>query len=181
MKTNSSSHEELLSQAFINYQEGRLEEAARCFAELRQHYLTQGDQAMAAEMANNMAVILLKVGQQQKALDVLNGTPEIFLSQNDRARAAQAYGNIGAALEACGNRTDAESAYRQAADLFEALGDSDQRAVTLQALSRLQLQSGKPFEALSSMQVGLNSKQQPSLRDRLVRRLLNLPNRLLRS
>ncbi len=181
MKTNPSSTEELVSQAFKDYQEGRLEEAARGFAELRQHYLTQGEQAMAAEMANNMAVVLLKLGQQQKALNVLHGTPEIFLSQNDRARAAQAYGNIGAALEACGNRTDAENAYRQAADLFETLGDSDQRAVTLQAISKLQLQGGRPFEALSSMQTGFDIARRPSLRDRLIRWLLNLPNRLLRS
>jgi tetratricopeptide (TPR) repeat protein len=181
MKNNPSSLEELLSQAFTDNQEGRLEEAAGCFAELRQHYLSQGDQVMAAEMANNMAVVLLKMGQHQTALDVLQGTQEIFLAQNDRARAAQAYGNIGSALEACGNQRDAEHAYRQAADLFEALGDSDQRAVTLQALSRLQLQSGRPFEALSSMQTGLEIKQKPSLRDRIIRRLLNLPNRLLRS
>jgi tetratricopeptide (TPR) repeat protein len=181
MKNNPSSPEERVSQALMDYQEGRLEEAARCFAELRQHYLTQGEQAMAAEMANNMAVVLLRMGQHQEALDVLHGTPEIFLSQSDRARAAQAYGNIGAALEACGNRTEAERAYRQATDLFEALGDSDQRALTLQALSKLQLQGGRPFEALSSMQTGLDIKRRPSLRDRLIRRLLNLPNRLLRS
>jgi tetratricopeptide (TPR) repeat protein len=181
MKTNPSSLEELFSQAFIDYQEGRLDEAARCFDELRQHYLMQGEQAMAAEMANNMAVVLLKIGHHQKALDVLQGTPEIFLSQEDRARAAQAFGNIGSALEACGNRRGAEDAYRQATDLFEALGDSDQRAVTLQALSRVQLQRGKPFEALTSMQTGLDLKTRRGLKDRILSRLLNLPNRFLRS
>ncbi|MCK5317447.1 MAG: hypothetical protein KAJ55_06005, partial [Anaerolineales bacterium] len=57
--------------------------------------------------------------------------------------------------------------------------DQETRSYILQALSRLQLRGGKPFDALTSMQGALDSQPRRSWRDRILRKLFDLPARLL--
>ncbi len=161
------------------YREGRLEEAIDGFTAARQAFLAKGDQGKEAEMASNLSVALLQVGQPQEALEAVKDTPTVFLNLGDSSRAAQAYGNLGSALDACGDHDRAEVAYRHAIDLFANLGDTERHNYTLQALSRLQLRRGKPLEAVTTMQVGLDDRPSLNFRDRLLRRLLRLPFRLL--
>jgi tetratricopeptide (TPR) repeat protein len=179
MKPEAPSPQQLEEHALTAYQEGRLEDGIEGFKSACQAYRAQGDEGKTAEMANNLSVALLQAKRPQEALKALEGTTEVFLKLGDKHRAAQAFGNLGAALEACGNVADAEVAYRQAADLFSNLGDVENRDYTLQALSRLQLRLGKPLEAITTMQTSLEKKQRPGIRDRLLRRLLSLPYRLL--
>jgi tetratricopeptide (TPR) repeat protein len=179
MKPEAPSPQQLEEHALIAYQEGRLEDGIEGFKAACQAYHAQGDEGKTAEMANNLSVALLQAKRPQEALKALEGTTEVFLRLGDKHRAAQAFGNHGAALEACGDIADAEVAYRQAADLFSNLGDVENRDYTLQALSRLQLRLGKPLEAITTMQTSLETKQRPGMRDRLLRRLLRLPYRLL--
>jgi tetratricopeptide (TPR) repeat protein len=171
--------DQIEEKAMIAYREGRLEEAIDGFAAARQAFLTNANKIKAAEMGGNLCVVLLQADRPQEALNAVEGSPAIFLSVGDKNRAAQAYGNLGSALEACDDSIGAENAYRQATELFDSLGDKEQYGYTMQALSRLQLRRGQPLEAIVSMQLGMEAKPQSGIRNRLLRRLLSLPIRLL--
>lgn len=178
MTSETSSPGRLESQAITAFQEGRLEDAIDGFAAARQAFLDKGNLEKEAEMASNLSVALLQAEQPQEALEVIKDIPTVFLNLGDMDRAALAYGNLGSALEACGDHDLAEVAYRHAIDLFTNLGDTEQHNYTLQALSRLQLRRGKPLEAVTTMQIGLDDQSNPNLRHRILRRLLRLPFRL---
>lgn len=169
---------DLENRAVAAFREGRLEDAIAGFAAARQAFLAKGNQVKEAEMASNLCVAFLQADQPQEALEVIKDVPTVLLDLGDMNRAAYAYGNLGSALEACGDHDLAEVAYRHAIDLFANLGDTEQHNYTLQALSRLQLRRGKPLEAVSTMQTGLDDEKNPRLLNRLLRRLLKLPFRL---
>ncbi len=179
MTQSNASPEELERLALESYRSGRYEESIEHFSLAREQYLNTGDTRKAAEIANDLCVVMLAAKQPQAALEMVLDTPEYFASQGDETRTAQAYGNLASALEACGQTSGAEDAYHQAIDGFEKLGDSEHYAATLQALSRLQLRRGKPLDALSTMQNGLETMPKARARDRLLRQLLKWPFRLL--
>jgi tetratricopeptide (TPR) repeat protein len=177
--SEAPSPNELERLALNAFRESRLDEAIQAFTIARQAFLADGNEVKAAEMASSLSVVLLKAERSEEALEAATGTPEIFIQSGEETLAAQAFGNLGSALEACGDLTGAEEAYRQAAELFECLGDTEHHRYTLQSLSQLQLRLGRPIEALSTMQHGLDTQSRLGFRDRLLRYLLNLPNRLL--
>ncbi len=179
MTDRHASPDEIEKLALESYRSGRFEESIERFKAVRQQYLNEQNPSKAAEIANNLCVVMLAVKQPQMALKAVRDTPQFFISQGDEIHAAQAYGNLASALEACGQISAAEDAYRQAIGLFEKLGDSDKYSSTLQALSQLQLRQGKPLDALSTMQGGLESMPKPRMRDRVLRKLLKWPFRLL--
>jgi tetratricopeptide (TPR) repeat protein len=162
------------------YRQGRHGEAAERFEAARRAYLASGDRAKGAEMANNLCVALLQAGRPAEALRAVEGTPEVFASLGDGLAEGQAYGNLGAALHASGAYDAAEAAYQTCADLLARAGAHEARAHALRALSEVQLRRGRPLEALGSMQRGLEDSPRPGLRERWLRRLLDLPWRLLR-
>lgn len=179
MNPDVSPPDRLEEEALTAFREGDLEKAIEGFRAARQTYLKQGHQSKATEMGCNLAVSLLESGRSDEALQAVEGAPGIFLELGDEIRAAQAYGNLGAALEANQRYETAEAAYREAVELFSKHGDTENAGYTLQALSRLQLRQGRPVEALSTMEAGLEGQKRLGLRDRLLRRLLKLPFRLL--
>jgi tetratricopeptide (TPR) repeat protein len=179
MTDHHKSVDELEHHALASYRSGRFAESIESYSAARKRYLDEQNLNKAAEIANNLCVVMLAAKQPQAALDVVRDTPEFFTSQGDEIHAAQAYGNLASALEACDQISSAEEAYRQAIRLFEKFGDSDNYSATLQALSRLQLRQGKPLDALSTMQGGLDSMTKPRMRDRVLRQLLKWPFRLL--
>ena len=179
MTENPISPDELEKLALDSYRSGHLEESIERFTLARQQYLYDQNPNKAAEIANNLCVVMLAAKQPQAALEIVRETPDFFISQGDEIHAAQAYGNLASALEACGETTAAEEAYRQAIEIFKKQGDTENYSSTLQALSRLQLRQGNPLDALSTMQGGLDSMPKARIRDRVLRRLLKWPFRLL--
>jgi len=161
------------------YRRGDWDPAARDFAEARRAYLDAGQPILAAQAANNLSVTLLQAGRAQPALDAVLGTPETLLAAGETGLAAQAQGNLGAALEACDRLEEAEQAFIRSIELFSETPDEENRALSLQALSRIQLRLGKPIQALGSMQSGLEGAGRLSPTRRLLRKLLRLPGRLL--
>ena len=161
------------------YKEGQWEHAEFSFREAQLAYQREGNAIKSAEMRNNLSVVLLHINRPQEALAAVEGTWDIFASEGDSLRAAQAYGNLASAREACGNLSGAEEAYRRAAKLLEEAGADDLRAETLTALSRLQLKRGQALQAVASMQSGLESGSRLSFGKRLLRKILQLPQRLL--
>ena len=160
------------------YEADRYDEAIDLFYSAR---TATDDPLKSAELANSLSVILLKEGRNTEALDVVRGTPQIFEIEGDMGRQARATGNLAAALEACGELEEAERAYREAADLLETTGDEEERMLTLNALSQLQLRQRRPFDAAATLQAGVPTGRASGFRTRLIQFLLRLPSRLLRS
>ncbi|MBN1265075.1 MAG: tetratricopeptide repeat protein [Anaerolineales bacterium] len=159
------------------YQKGALDEALEAYRAARSSFEAENNQLKAAEMANNLCVILLQKKQPEEALEIVTGTESIFLNASDRKRAAYAYGNLASALEACGQIPKAESAYRTAMEIFSDMGEDEALSQTAQSLSQLLLKQGRSLEALSSMQAGIDGKKKKlSLKDRILRRLLRIPS-----
>ena len=160
------------------YEADRYDEAIDLFNSAR---TATDDPLKSAELANSLSVILLKEGRNTEALDVVRGTPQMFEIEGDIGRQARATGNLAAALEACGEFEEAERAYREAVDLLETTGDEEERMLTLNALSQLQLRRRRPFDAAATLQAGVPTGRASGFRTRLIQFLLRLPSRLLRS
>lgn len=168
----------LEQRALAAYETDRYDEAIDLFESAR---AATDDPLKSAELANSLSVTLLKHGRNAEALEVVRGTAQVFREAGDYGRQARATGNLAAALEACGELDGAEAAYREAADLFQRTGDDEERMLTLNALSQLQLRQRRPFDAAATLQAGVPTGRAPGFRARLIQFLLRIPSRLLRS
>jgi len=179
MTQESNSPEDLSREALDAYLLGAYENAVHGFKAAKHEFLNRGDDINAAEAANNLSVVLLKMDLGYEALEAVKGTPEIFQHAGNQQMEAMALGNLASALEATGEVKQAEECYLQALGCLEETDDQETRSYILQALSRLQLRGGKPFDALTSMQGALDSQPRLTLRDRILRKLFKIPARLL--
>jgi tetratricopeptide (TPR) repeat protein len=157
------------------FQRGDYPAAAQAFEAACQAYTAAGDRLNAAEMANNSSVAYLQSGDGEAALRAVEGTEAIFAEAGDLRRQGMAAGNRAAALEALDRLDEALHVYELSADLLEQAGEDQLRAHVMQSLSALQLRTGRRLQALASMQAGLEGVQKPSARQRLLKRLLNIP------
>ena len=155
---------------------GRYPQAVQAFAQAEAWYASQGDSLKAAEMRANRAVALLQQNRPQDAYDLLQNLPAFFEAQGDLRRAGMAWGNVAAALEALGRLDEAHDAYRTAWRLLEQTGQDEHVAYVAQALSRLQLRTRRPLDAVVTMDQGLAAS--PRRLHRWLRRLLRAPFRL---
>ncbi len=170
----------LAKEGKLAYQRGDYENAARTFQAASNGYKTSQDALNAAEMANNASVAYLKAGDAQSALQAVEGTAEIFAVEGDVRRQALALGNLGAALEGVQRYLEAEDAYQQSADLLKQIGEDKLRLNVMQSLSTLQLRNGKHLQALSSLQAGLEDVDRPSPKQRMLKKLLGVPFKLMK-
>lgn len=161
------------------YQAGDYLQAAQHFESAAIGYSAQGNHIAAAEMSNNQSVALLQAGDAQAALDAALGSDEVFAGLNEIRLQAMAVGNIAAALDALGRFEEAEQAYQRSAEIFASIGEDKLRANVMQSLSQLQLRSGRQLEAIASMQSGIENIKRPSLRQRVLKKLLKAPFKLL--
>jgi len=175
-----SSPTELKEAALHSFQADHLPEAAEKFAAAAQAFADVGDQSAAAEMMNNVCVVRLAEKNWDAALAAVEGTPKVFHALGDRLREAQALSNLAAAHDGAGHLDRAAELYTQAIDLFAQLGEKENRAACLKALSALQIKQGKQFQALASMQAALNHVPQPSVREKTLKGLLDQAMRLIR-
>ncbi len=157
------------------YKSGEYLAAARLFEAARQGYEVMNDTLNAAEMANNCSVSYLQAGDGEAALAAVEGSQAIFAQAGDLKRQGMALSNRGAALEAVERSEDAISAYLQAAEILQQAGEDQMRAQVMQSLSSLQLKLGRQWEAIGSMQNGLEGVQNPSLKQKMLKKLLNTP------
>lgn len=167
------------SEANEAYNAGDYLQAAHLYKTAQSALEVQGDKIRAAEMANNCSVALLKSGEAKDALLVLDGTYEVFEGVGDIRRQAMAMGNRAAALDVLKESEAAMKAYQGAAELLNQIGEQELYLSTMQALSALQLRTGNQIEALGTMQAGMNKLENPNIKQRLLKRLLSLPFKLL--
>ncbi len=171
--------QQLASEGQRAYQAGDYLAAAGHFEAAQEGYRLAGDPLRAAEMANDCSVASLRAGQARAALQAVEGTPPLFETAGDTRRQALALGNRAAALEALGRKEEALADYAQSAELLKQIGENDLRLHVMQALSALQLRSGRQLQAVATMQAGLNSLERPSPRQRLLKKLLDLPFKIM--
>ncbi len=89
-------------------------------------------------------------------------------------------GNMGSVLEGQERYEEAVDAYKQSANMFEQIGDSDSAMYTWQALSRLRMKQGQWLPAIAAYEEGIDNMPDRSLKKRLLRRILRLPGGFLR-
>lgn len=157
------------------YQRGDYLNAAHSFEAASDAFKAAGDVLNAAEMANNASVAFLQAGEAEKALIAVEGTTEAFASANDIRRQGMALGNRAAALEELSRNDEALKDYQESSELLEQAGEDQLRANVMNSISALQFRMGHQLEALASMQAGLAGIKHPNPKQRLIKRLLQIP------
>lgn len=170
---------QVISEAESAYSAGDYLQAAQFFKSAQRSLKVMGDKIRAAEMANNCSVALLKAGEAKDALLVLDGSYEVFENAGDTKRQAMALGNRAAALDVLKEFEPAMKAYQDAAELLNQIGERELYLSTMQALSALQLRTGDQLGALGTMKAGINKIESPNMKQRLLRKLIDFPFKLL--
>ncbi len=163
------------------YQRGDYPSASKLFEAAAQGYASAGDHLNEAEMLNNCGVAFLRQGDGKAALQAIEGTPATFAAAGDLRRQGLALGNLGDALESVGRKEEAVEMYTQSADILERAGEEEMRAHVLQSLSKLQLKTGRQIEALATMEAGIEGFKKPTLKQRLLKKLLRIPFKMMGS
>ncbi|MBN1536816.1 MAG: hypothetical protein JW908_08805 [Anaerolineales bacterium] len=177
--THTSSPDQLNQDGKDLYQKGEYLEAALTFTAAGKAYEAKGDFVMAAEMANNCSVAYLQAGDAQAAFDAVADTEQIFAEKGDLRRQGMALGNRASALEALEDIDGAAEYYQKSAEILQQCGEQEMRSQVLQSLSALQLKRGKQIDALFTMQSGLEGIEKPSIKQRILKKLLKLPMKFL--
>lgn len=164
--------EALKDQAFDAYKKKNFKAAAQAFSDCITLLDESKDILSAAEMRNNLSVVLLELKKPEEALAALNGTDQVFASANDQKRQAMALGNTAAALQALGKLSEALSTYEASAELFKGTDEKEMRALTLKKISDLQLKTGKQFQALASLEASYDQNEKKSAKEKVLKGFL---------
>lgn len=168
-----SSPSELKAAGIALFRKEKYPAAIEKFTAAAQLYDAQGQRAEAAEMRNNIGVMHIAQKNFEAALDAVVGTPDVFRELGDKLREAQAISNIANILENLNRLDEAAKLYEQAIAMFTELNERDNRAACWKALSNVQVKQDKKFQALASMQAGLNLTPQLSARERTLKGLID--------
>jgi predicted negative regulator of RcsB-dependent stress response len=168
------SAQELAGQAKQAYEKNNLADAASLFAASAAAYEQAGNLPDAAEMKNNLAVILLRSKQPEQALALIEGTPEIFANAGDPRRHAMALGNEGTALEDLHREDEAIERYRQAAEIFDQAHEEQMRAMMLESITAIQARRGKLLDSYVSAVDGMAGVKKPTFRQRVLKLLMRI-------
>jgi tetratricopeptide (TPR) repeat protein len=159
------------------FERGRYDTASQLFRSAAQGYAELNDPVNAAEQKNNLGVTLLKLGRPQEALEMVMGTEQVFASIHDVRRQGMAVNNAAAAMEDAGRLDEALAAYERSAQLLAEAGEKELRSIALKAAAAIQLRRGKLMESGVSMIGVLESREHPSLWERLLKFLLRIVQR----
>jgi hypothetical protein len=129
---------------------------------------------MAAEMKNNQGVALLQGKQAQAALEAVGGTEAVFEQAGDLRRQGMALANQASALAVLKRREEAATLYERAADVLAQAGEDQLRADVMRSLAALKVRKGQGLDALIAMQDGLGGVKAPTLKQRILKKLLHL-------
>ncbi len=156
------------------FEAGQYDSAAGLFERSAAGYTSLKDDLNAAEMKNNWAVVLLKLGKPQEALQAVQGTDEVFARAGDLKRQGMAVGNRASALEALKQPQEALAAYEQSAQLFAEAGEGDLRSMVLKSAAGIRLKRGKVTDSAIQMIGSLEARDKPNIFERILRFLLRL-------
>lgn len=130
--------------------EGSVAEAAGNLEILRAHLISQGDEAQAAEVGNDLGVAYYRLGRLDTARDAFEQSRSLFEKTGNVSGEARALGNQAQAQARAGEHAAAEKNYARAAELFSKAGDKQFEFDTYRALSQMQMQRGRWLESLAA-------------------------------
>jgi tetratricopeptide (TPR) repeat protein len=174
-----ASGEALRDEGMRLYREERFEEAAAKFADAQAVFAANGRVKDAAEQANNRGQSWRQAARWDEALAAFEEARAVFQSLGDVASEGQVIGNLGALADAQGKLDQASEYYVEAIHMLESVGERDLAQATYTALSRLKLKQGNWLGAIGAFESGLTQLEKPSLTHRVVRRLLDVPRKLI--
>jgi len=166
--------DQLVEKAKQAYGNKKYKEAADLFGQAADDYVSKNDDLMAAEMKNNQSVALLQAGNAQASLEAVLGTDEVFASAGDKRRQGMAVANKAAALGDLKRKEEALSFYEKSATILEEAGEPDLRADVMRSIATLRVKQGKFTDAVISMQSGLIEVEKPTLKQRILKKLIFL-------
>jgi tetratricopeptide (TPR) repeat protein len=169
---NKPSPQEIFEQAKRAYQNGDFISANLSYENAANAFSEAGDHLMAAEMKNNQSVTLLRSKQFQAALEASQGTELIFARAGDVRRQGIALANQASALQALKRYKEAIDYFSRAGETLEKANEMDLRVEVMQLLSALYLRRFKVFDAIIALQSGLAGIQNPTPKQRLMKKLL---------
>lgn len=167
--------EQLKIEAERAYQSKDYLTAAQSFSAAADGYTHTAEEIQAAEMLNNASVAYLQGDQPEMALESAMHTDQVFAAAGDTLRQAIALGNQAAAYEALDQLEPAAQAYQESSDLLKEIGDQELRPSVMQSLSAVQLRLGQQMDALVTMQSGLEAIEKPSMKQKLIKKILRSP------
>ncbi|NPV56985.1 MAG: hypothetical protein HPY76_10005 [Anaerolineae bacterium] len=170
----------LIHSAERSYRSGNFLAAADQYNLAVQAYENNGQPEVAAEHKNNASVCYLKAGHADRALKIAIGTDLVFENSGNVQKQALALGNQAAAMQALGKLDEAESHYIECAHLLRSSDGQDKLFEVYSELSTVQIKRRKYLQALASMNSGLGYKQHLSLRQRILKSLLQIPFKMLK-
>jgi tetratricopeptide (TPR) repeat protein len=171
--------QELQDQGVELFKQHDYEAAAQVFQQANDAYLAEGKKDMAAEMQSNLGLIYRSLGENQKALDAIQGALTTFQEMNDTLRSAKALGNLGGVYVAMGDREQAYNCFRQAADIFQDLGEKKLHGDTLLAMADLQMKDGKLMAGAATYEAGLEQIDHLNTSQKIIKGLLNIRGKLM--
>ncbi len=168
----------LKDQGIQQFRQQDYEQAADTFRQAIAQYEADGVGDMAAEMQVNLGLALHMLSRHEAALEQMNMAHAVFAQLNDTSRTAQVLGNMARVYAKMGNTEQAITNYREASARFMELGDEENYGQTVMAIADLQLRSGKAMQAAATYEVGLEYVKQPNARQRLMKRLLSMRDKI---
>lgn len=160
------------------YMQRDYEAAAQLFQQALDAYKTESKPDMVAEMQVNIGLVHRALGENQQALDIMQLALHTFQEMQDELRTAQVLGNMGGVYSALGDKEQSYNCYRQAADIFQDLGEKEMYGETLLAMADLQVSERKFMQGAATYEVGLEQLSNLTGRQKLMKRLLGIRNRL---
>lgn len=160
------------------YMQRDYEAAGRLFQQALDAYGAEDRRDMIAEMQVNLGLVHRALGENQQALDIMQPALHTFQEMQDELRTAQVLGNLGGVYSALGDKEQAYNCYRQAADIFQDIGQKEMYGETLLAMADLQVSERKFMQGAATYEVGLEQLASLSSRQKVMKRLLGIRNRL---
>ena len=170
---------DLQAHGIKQYQQKRYTEAAETFQNAQAAFEAAGQPDMAAEMRVNRGLALRSQGKMQEALDEMAEAYLVFEGLADQKRMAMTLGNMGAAYKALGDKEQAYLCYRDAADLFNLVGEKSMYGETLLAMADLQMSERKVTAATATYEAGLGELDDLSASQKVIRNLITLRNKMI--
>jgi tetratricopeptide (TPR) repeat protein len=165
----------LKEQGIKMFRFGEYAEAMELFQSAHSAYAEVGDAKGQAEMLNNLGAIHTQEERWDEASKAFSEAMAAFESLGDPVGQAQTLGNLGTMYRYRGDSEAAVQHLKQAIDLFHEAGEGAKEAATLRLLSRIRLGQARWLEALHFYDLSLGCVQPPGIKERILRRLLQIP------
>ena len=169
----------LKEQGIKMFRFGEYDEAAELFGKAHALFAELGDQKGQAEMLNNLGAVHTQEERWGEAAEAFTKARSAFESLDDRDGQAQAMGNLGTMFRNKGDKEAAVEHLKSAADLFHDDGDRKKEATTLRLISRIRLGQARWLEALHFYDLSLACVEPPGIKERVLRRLIQIPLNML--